>query len=65
MILSFWQSIFKTFSDVLEVPTEPSAVTVVFGVAPQDLHLSHRAKNVIAFATFFTRKLKLLEWKEK
>ena len=62
---SFWQSIFKTFSDVLEVPIEPSATTAVFGVVPQELHLNRQAKIIIAFAPLLARRRILLNWKDK
>lgn len=62
---NFWQSIFKTFSDVLQVPIELSAITAIFGITPQDTHLSRQAKNMIAFASFIARRLILFKWKEK
>lgn len=52
---NFWQSIFKTFSDVLQVPIELSAITAIFGITPQDTHLSRQAKNMIAFASLMAR----------
>lgn len=62
---TFWQSIFKTFSDVLEVPIEPSAFIAIFGVVSQETHLSRNGKNMIAFASLLARRLILLKWKEK
>jgi len=61
----FWHSIFKTFSDVLQAPMEPSAITVIFGITPHDTHLSRPAKNMIAFASLIARWLTLLKWKDK
>ena len=62
---NFWQSIFKTFSDVLQIPIEPSAITAIFGITHYDTHLSRQAKNMMAFASLIARRLILLKWKEK
>ena len=62
---TFWQSIFKTLSDVLGIPIEPSASIAVFGVVSQEIHLSRQEKNMIAFASLLARRLILLKWKEK
>ncbi len=62
---NFWQSVFKTFSDILEAPKGPSATIAVFGITPQDTHLSHQAKNMIALASLLACQLILLKWREK
>ena len=62
---NFWQSIFKTFLDVLQVPIELSAITAIFGITPQNTHLNCQAQNMIAFASLIARRLILFKWKEK
>ena len=51
--------------DVLKVSLEPSAITAVFGVAPQGVYLSQGAKHMIAFGSLLARRLILHKWKEK
>ena len=53
---TFWQNIFKTFSDVLRMPIDPSATIAVFGVVPHDIRLSRQNKNMIAFASLLARR---------
>lgn len=62
---NFWQSIFKTFSEVLQVPIELTAITAIFGITPEDTHRNRQAQNMIAFATLIARRLILFKWKEK
>ena len=62
---NFWQSIFKTFSDVLQVPIELSAITAIFGTTSQNTHLNGQAQNMIAFASLIARQLIISKWKEK
>ena len=61
---TYWRLIFKTFSDVLQTPIEPTAEIAIFGVVPQEL-FTRQEKNMIAFASLLARRLILLEWKEK
>lgn len=54
----------KTFLDVLEEPIEPSATTAGCGVALQNIHLSHRVENIVAFASLSDRSLLKLKKKK-
>lgn len=63
-LVNYWSTIFKTFSDVLHVTSQPSAEAAIWGVSHQNPHpLRNSHKDVLAFATLIARIL--LHWKSK
>jgi len=63
-LYNYWQSIFNTFSKIIEKPIDPSPFIALFGVTPQGVHLDKYECNMIAFCTLLARRLILFRWKD-
>lgn len=61
---NFWNSIFKTLSDILGHMIEPGPVLAVFGVPGEDSPLRGLNSTVARFITLLARRLILLNWKQ-
>ena len=59
-LLNYWQSIFKSISDILGIPVGPSPQIAIFGVPPDELVTTSLQENVIAFASLIARRKNLL-----
>lgn len=64
LLQTFWNSIFSSLSDILQVPVVPSPLIALFGVFPATYTLSKRKSNLVAFLTHLARRLILLHWKK-
>lgn len=60
---SYWQSIFKSISDILGISVSPSPQIAIFGVPPDGLVTTALQRNVIAFMSLIARRKILLLWK--
>lgn len=60
---NFWTEIFNILSTVLNVPCDPTPVTVLFGVLPLALMIPKYKADFVAFATLLARRLILFKWK--
>ena len=63
-LLSFWQSIFQTFSSICARTVKPSTLISLFGVAPTDAFFTGHQLNMIAFCCLLARQLILFKWKD-
>lgn len=62
-LFEFWQSFFKTVSDILGINLIPTPHIAIFGKAPDDLHATKVQNNVLVFSSLVARKRILLQWK--
>lgn len=60
---SFWQSFFKSISDILGLTINPSPQIAIFGVSPDELVTTSMQNRVMAFASLIARRKILLQWK--
>lgn len=60
---SYWQSFFKSISDILGLNIKPSPHIAVFGIAPDEIGTTATQDHVIAFASLIARRKILLLWK--
>ena len=63
-LYNFWKLIFDAFSETIGVPVEPSPFLALFGVTPQNMHLSSYNCKMVAFCTLLARRLILFKWKD-
>lgn len=64
-IVPYWIKIFDMMSDVCQVRLCPAPVLALFGAPSAMLELSSKQKTVIRFVTVLSRRLILLNWKNK
>lgn len=64
-LYDFWSSIFQSLSAISGETLQPDPLIAIFGVARDELKLSHLHKNAIAYASLHARRLILLNWKAK
>lgn len=64
-LYDFWSSIFQSLSVISGETLQPDPLIAIFGVARDELKLSHLHKNAIAYASLHARRLILLNWKAK
>lgn len=64
---SFWQDIFKAFSEMFGTQFNPNPISAVFGLIPEECRdlLPNKAYVIIAFSTLLARRLILLKWKQQ
>ncbi len=60
---NYWQSFFKSISDILGISVSPSPQIAIFGVPPDELGTTSMQDNVIAFASLIASRKILLSWK--
>lgn len=60
---SYWSGVFKTLSDALNIPIEPSPFTAIFGVPLDPDTVTKAQSDVIAFTSLLARRRILLGWK--
>ena len=63
-LTSYWQSIFKSLSDIIEKPFDPDPLTAVLGIIRPGVKLSTFQYSMIKFVTLLARRLILLNWKQ-
>ena len=61
-LYNFWSEIFKTISNIIKIPFNPTALTACFGVPPTTLPLPRYKADLVAL-TLLARRLILLPWK--
>lgn len=60
---NYWQSFFKSISEILGISVSLSPQIAIFGVPPDELVTTSMQDNVIAFASLIARRKILLLWK--
>ncbi|XP_048011812.1 uncharacterized protein LOC125245329 [Megalobrama amblycephala] len=62
---NYWALVFKLKASFIVLNTTPCVENAIFGVPEHGIHLTNNMKNVFAFASLFSRRRILLEWKSK
>lgn len=62
-LVTFWEAVFSTISDVCGAEIDPHPFIALFGVPCPALQLAKTKKDFIAFVTLLARRLILLKWK--
>ena len=60
---SYWISIFKILSKIINVNISPSPFITIFGTPDSSLQLTSRQSQIVAFASLVARRRILLQWK--
>ena len=64
-LCKYWEDVFKTLSEVFEIPLNQTPLTALFGVVAREAQLPKYKWNAIAFPSLIARRLILLKWKDE
>ena len=64
-LIQFWKFFFEAISEILGKTIAPCPHIAIFGIPDEEIALTNKQVNVIAFASLIARRRILLQWKSK